>query len=412
MKILIINTVDSKSGAARAANRLHKSLQKTDIDSNMLVYYKLTKENSIISAKNPKLNLIRKIFGYYERYLKRKYKIPNKLSFSISVTPDEILKYINRINPDVVHFHWFNKGFMKLETLKKIKQPIVWTLHDMWAFTGGCHYNQNCEKYKTECGACPVLTSNKEDDLSKMVFRRKHKIYPQLPNFNIVTPSKWLGGCAKESVLLRNVNVEVIPNCIDTNVFKPIDKKQARNNWNLPENKKLILFGALKTNSDPRKGFQHLSKALNELKKENSALLIFGSEEPETSIDYGLETHFVGRINDDDKLAHLYSAADVMVVPSVQENLGNAIMESLACSTPVVAFNIGGNSDMIDHEVNGYLAKPFNVQDLAKGIDWIIEDDHRWKALSEEAHKKVMKHYTQENIANKHLELYRKILQN
>ena len=411
MKVLIINNVDSLSGAARAAYRLHQSLLSINVESLMLVNDKRSDESTIIKTPSTQWQEFQyRMYGYRIRHMKKDYHIANKVSFSPAITPDKVSDHIQKIKPDIVHLHWINKEFIKLENLSKIGVPMVWTLHDMWAFTGGCHYNQGCEKFKDQCGSCPILNSKKDNDLSRSIYKRKLKVYSKLDNLTIITPSKWLGETAKQGSLFKNVPVKVLPNCINTTTYTKVVKSEARKILNLSLNKMIVLFGALKTTSDPRKGFHHLSNALKKLDKKDKELLVFGSTRPANYDDHGFETTFAGRIYDDISLSVVYSAADVMVVPSEQENLGNTIMESLACGTPVVAFDIGGNSDMIVHKNNGYLADPLDSEDLARGIEWVVENRERWQQLSQNASSKVATEFAYDKVANDHLKLYQHLL--
>jgi len=328
---------------------------------------------------------------------------PSWLGFS------SVVDKINEINPDIVHLHWINGGMIKIEELARIKAPIVWSLHDMWAFTGGCHYDENCTAYENNCGNCKVIGSEKAKDLSKKIFDRKQKIFSQIENMTIVGLSRWLHECAKSSTLLKNEKHINLPNPIDTNIFKPFDKEKARELWSLPKDKKLVLFGAMGTTSDPRKGFDELSDAMLKIENKNIEFVVFGSSEPQDSQNFGFKTHYLGSLADDVSLVALYSAVDVMIVPSVQENLSNAIMESLACSTPVVSFDIGGNSDMIVHKENGYLAKPFDTNDLADGIEWILNNEN-YDELCQNAREKVLREFDSVVVAKKYIELYKEIL--
>lgn len=229
----------------------------------------------------------------------------------------------------------------------------------------------------------------------------------------IVTPSTWLHDCVINSTLFSNSRVEVIPNGININQFKPINKDFARSRLLLPRDKKIILFGAVNSTSDPNKGFKHLKQSLYHLKEkkifENIELVIFGGDR---SIDFqylGFKVHSLGKIQDDSTLALLYSAADVFVAPSLSENLPNTILESLACGTPCVAFNIGGIPDLIDHKCNGYLAPPFNSVDFAEGIEWILCDETRTKILAENARKKIIQEFNIVDVIHRYSELYNSI---
>ncbi len=411
MKILIVNASDNQGGAARAAYRLHKSLLDQGIDSQMLVQSKSSDDYTIIGPTTKLQKGIGKIRPTLDSIPVLFYRHRTKTLFSPSWLPFRgIVDKINKINPDIVHLHWICGGMLRIEDIPKIKAPIVWSLHDNWAFTGGCHIMWSCEKYKQSCGACPVLGSQKTFDLSRSVFNRKKRAFSKKKDIVIVGLSKWLYDCSKNSILLRHKKHVNIPNPIDTNVFKPLDKNHSRSLWNLPQNKKLILFGAMSATSDINKGFKELKDALHRLdKKDNIELVVFGSSKPQNAPDFGFKTHYFGHLYDDVSLVTLYSAVDVMVVPSLQENLSNAVMESLACATPVVAFDVGGNGDMIVHKENGYLSKPFEAANLKNGIEWILTAPNYHK-LSQNAREKVVREFDSEIISKKYIDLYREIL--
>jgi glycosyltransferase involved in cell wall biosynthesis len=259
------------------------------------------------------------------------------------------------------------------------------------------------------CGDCPALGSHTENDLSRKIWNRKLNTYRKIPNLTIIGLSRWMSDSAKNSSLLKNHRVVNLPNPIDTTVFKPIDRHISRELWNLPQDKKLILFGAMGATSDPRKGFKELSEALRSLSLTDIEFVIFGSSEPKQSQDFGFPVHYLGSLHDDVSLVALYSAVDVMIVPSLQENLSNAIMESLACGTPVVGFDIGGNSDMVEHKINGYLAQPLDTADLAYGIEWILEAPD-YNALCQNSREKVLKEFDSIVVADEYIKLAQEIL--
>jgi len=233
-------------------------------------------------------------------------------------------------------------------------------------------------------------------------------------NLTIVAPSRWMGDCAKASSLFHSSRIEVIPNAIDVERYKPLDKRMAREIYSLPHDKKLVLFGAKSATKDRNKGFHLLARALQELSdsgwRDSVEVVFFGSSEPEQQQNFGLKTHYLGWLSDDISLALLYSAADVFVFPSLQESLGYTAMESMACNTPCVAFRQGGVPDLIDHQQNGYLAHPFEPSDLARGIAWILEDNERRSALAVRARQKVVQEFAVKKIAEQHMALYREIL--
>lgn len=229
----------------------------------------------------------------------------------------------------------------------------------------------------------------------------------------LVAPSAWLAQCAKESGLFKDSRIEIVPNALDTLLFKPASSQEARSSWNLPADKKLILFGALDPSSDKRKGFDLLFDAITHMRnthKDETELVIFGSQKPESPPDFGLPVHYMGHIHDDSSLALLYSAVDVMVAPSRQEAFGQTASESLSCGTPVVAFETTGLIDIIDHLEDGYLAKPFNTLDLAKGIIWVISDPLRQKKLSINARKKAETTFSMPVVAKQYESIYRSLL--
>ena len=407
MKVLIVSTRDKVGGAARAAFRLFQGLERIGVDAHMLVLSKTSDEPAVQGPRSKKDVALAKLYPSLNGIvLNMLYGNKKRRTFSGSITTYDLSRKINEINPDIVNLHWVGDGFLRIEDLKKIHKPIVWSLHDMWPFTGGCHYDLECGKYRQSCGACPALGSHKERDMSRWVFNRKKKTFAALDHLTIVGLSQWLGSCAAESSLLKDKRIEILPNGIDTAIFKPVDKVTARKMLNLPLDKKLVLFGAMNPQASSIKGYHHLVDALQCVRHEQLNFVIFGTSHPQKHLELKHETHYLGKFADDLSLAVVYSAADVVVVPSIQENLSNVIMEALACSTPVTAFDIGGNSDMIVHQQNGYLAKPFQTEDLASGIDWVIEDDYRWKKLSDAARKHMEEHYTLEKVAQQYQTLF------
>jgi len=411
MKILIVNTYDIQGGAARAAYRLHKSFLAQNIDSHMLVQNKSSDDFRVLTTSITKIQKnLNKLRRFIDNLPLKPYKERTKTLFSPAwLGVSNIVDLINEINPDIVHLHWINEGMIKIEDLSRIKARIVWSLHDMWAFTGGCHYDEECEAYKKGCGSCKVLGSSNNNDLSRKIFNRKEKTFAQIKNMTIVGLSKWMHTCAQSSSLLKDKKHVNLPNPIDTNIFKPFDMNKSRELWNLPKDKKLILFGAMGATSDPRKGFGELIEALHKLKDKNIEFVVFGSSEPIESQNFGFKAHYLGSLADDVSLVTLYNAVDVMIVPSLQENLSNAIMESLSCATPVVGFDIGGNSDMVDNQNNGYLAKSLDTLDLANGIEWILNNEN-YEKLCVNAREKVLKEFDSKLVAEKYIELYKEIL--
>ena len=403
MKILIVNTSDTQGGAARAAYRLHRALLDNGTKSQMLVQDKISDDWTVIGPISKLQKGINKLRPTLESISTKFYKNKTKTLVSTSwLGFNNIANRINKINPDIVHLHWICGGMMRIENIAKIKAPIVWSLHDNWAFTGGCHIMWECKKYKNECGSCPRLSSNKENDLSRKTFNRKQKAFSQKKDITIVGLSRWLNNCSKNSTLLQDKKHINLPNPIDTNVFKPFDKVKARELWSLPQDKKLVLFGAMSAVSDINKGFKELSEALHKLQDKDIEFVVFGSSEPQNPPNFGFKTHYLGHIHDDISLVTLYSAVDVMVVPSLQEAFGQTASESMACGIPVVCFNTTGLKDIVEHKKTGYLAKPFDITDLKCGIEWIMNNEN-YDKLCENARKKVVKEFNNKVVAQKYI---------
>ena len=411
MKVLHLSTSDIDNGGARAAYRLSQGLQSLGCSSQMLVRAKFSGDRMVVPEKSLLTKLGPPMSGLPLR-LYPKYKSG---MFSPQWFPDVLAPRVAQVNPDIVNLHWVCNGFLKIETLPKFQKPLVWTLHDMWPFTGGWVYTQECQNYKNSCGNCPQLHSDLSKDLSHWVLQRKLKAWENL-NLTIVATSSWMADCAKSSTIFKNTRVETIPLGLDTDKYRPVDQSIARNLLNLPQDRQLILFGALNPTSDPRKGFHLLKPALQQIAnngwKDRIELVVFGASKSEQEIDLGFKTHYLGYLHDDISLALAYSSADVTIVPSIQEAFGQTASESLSCGTPVVAFGNTGLKDIVDHHQNGYLVTTFEIDDLAKGIIWVLEDKERHQKLKYHAREKSLREFANKTQASRYLSLYTDILEN
>jgi len=411
VKVVHLNTYDLLGGAARAAYRLHQGLQQAGVKSQMLVQTKASDDYSVTA---PTFWLDR-IVDKYRPNLAKLSLPPMQGLFSPQWLPDTVLTRIRENQPDIINLNWICDGYLQIETLAELSQPVVWTLMDMWAFTGGCHYGNICDRYINSCGACPQLYSTKDQDLSRWVWQRKAKAWKGI-DLTVVSPSHWLAKCASSSSLFQNLRIEVIPFGLDIQRYKPTSQILARELLNLPQDKQIILFGAVEATSDLRKGFHFLQIALQNLSQSGYAdrfeLVIFGANKPLSPIDLGLRAHYLGKLHDDIALQITYAAADVMIVPSLQEAFGQTATEALACGTPVVAFAGSGLDDIVDHQKNGYLAINSDSHDLARGIVWVLEDSDRYLNLSKQAREKAEREFSQELQANRYLRLFEEILAN
>jgi glycosyltransferase involved in cell wall biosynthesis len=412
MNVLLLSTSDITGGAARAAYRLHQGLQSLGVDSQMLVQYKSSDDKTVMAPSTRLGEGIVRMRTAFDALPLKFYRQLDGTTFSLQWLPDGITRKVIQSEPDVINLHWTGEAFIGIETIAKFNQPLVWSLHDMWAFTGGCHYSQDCDRYTASCGACPQLGSSKDWDLSRWVWQRKAKAWSNL-NLTIVALSSWLAKCASSSSLFKDLRVELIPNGIDITKYRAIERQVARELLQLPQDKHLVLFGSGNATSDKRKGFHLLQPALQDLSKsgwyDELELVIFGASQPANPPDFGFKVHYLGTLSDDLSLALVYSAADVFILPSTQENLANTVMEAIACGIPCVAFNIGGMPDMIEHKKNGYLAQPYQIEDLARGIAWVLENEERHQKLSYRAREKAEQEFTLELQACRYLSLFTEI---
>ncbi|MCF6242802.1 MAG: glycosyltransferase family 4 protein [Bacteroidales bacterium] len=419
MKILLVNKSDKTGGAAVACKRLHTALNKVNVDAHLMVEEKKTNDEKVIDLSpnhiRKKLNFIR--FAYERLYfLPFEHSKELRFAFSPACAGQNIHRHPAFINSDIIHLHWFNQGFLSLNSLKNIVhsgKPIVWTLHDMWAFTGGCHYAGECFNYQQNCGNCPFLKNPKEKDLSYRILKKKISIFKNA-NITFVTCSKWLKDKAQESALLKNFKILNIPNPINTEEFYPTDKIKIRKKLKLPNNKKLLLFAAANIN-DKRKGLKYLIEALQIYHSENQnqeiEIITFGKSDNRVFKNLSYKVHHLGILSKVEAIAGAYNAADVFILPSLEDNLPNTIMEALACGTPVLAFRTGGIPEMIEHKKNGYLAEYKSVNDLKNGIEFILNHPQK-NILSKNALEKVKNEYSEEIVAKKYFEVYNYLLEN
>ena len=410
MKILFVNTSDTQGGAARAAMRIMQAVEAEEDEVQMLVKHKTSSLANVLplDAFLPH-NSLYKATDWLATKLKNKlqharwrpYRHSQDGNYKSDLRGTYLGGAMRSIDYDVLHLHWINLRFVRLEDLPTDK-PIVWTLHDCWPFSGVCHYFLDCQAYKQSCGCCPQLGSNHPHDLSHQVWKQKKAILSKL-DLHIVCPSRWLAECARESSILKNADIRVIPNCIDTSVFCPPAKTKA------DTIRPVILFGAVNATKDRIKGFSELIEALNILDSEayEADLVVFGAEEQELKLSFThIRVRFEGYVQDTTHLVRLYQSAEVMVVPSLTENLSCAIMEALSCGTPVCCFDIGGNRDMVKHQQNGYLAREKDTSDLAIGIRSCIAYSEAWGAS---ARQWVMEHYSLEIVGKQYCQLYNQI---
>jgi glycosyltransferase involved in cell wall biosynthesis len=413
-RVLHVSTFDVTSGAARGAYWLHRALRERGADSTFLVGRKSTPDPSIRALSGPVSQTMARLRMRLDQLPLRRYDKTDESFWTLGWLPSGIHRQINALEPDIVHLHWVGHGFIGIDDLKKIRCPVVWTLRDMWAFTGGCHYTNGCDQFRGMCGQCPQLRSQKQNDLSRTTWLRKDNAWRDLNDLWIVPISEWLADCARSSALLRAFPIHVIPNGISTQRFRPMDKATARAALGLPQDARIVAYGAVDATRDPRKGFPFLLSALRSIAKsgkgEKIVVVVFGGMRASDTPDFGLDTRYLGYIQEDAKLATIYSSADVAVMPSLQEAFGKTVAEAMACGTPVVAFDEGGPRDIIDHRVDGYLARMPDSDDLAAGILWCLDAVAAGGEVGRRARNKVVDRFDISTIADRYLALYEHIL--
>lgn len=411
MRVLIINTSERVGGAAIAANRLMKALKKNGVKVKMLVRDKQTDHLTVFSVGHNWTQPIKFVWERLCIFMANNFNRKNLFQVDIANTGTDITQHTEFQRADIIHLHWVNQGFLSLANINKILhagKPVVITMHDQWYFTGICHYSGNCQKYQELCHHCELIKGNLLGDLAKQVFLKKEKIYSDA-QLTFVGCSQWMANLAKTSKLTQGHRVVSIPNAIDTDLFCPQDKKQARLAFKLPTDKRLLLFGCQRI-TDERKGFHYLVEALQLLKQQQpnlakgTEIVVVGGEADSIRHKVPFNIFPIRYVSDPQKMVQLYNAVDLYVTPSLQDNLPNTIMESMACGTPCVGFNVGGIPEMIDHKENGYVATYKDAQDFANGILWILAADQG--VLSRQARNKVMTTYSEDAVAFKYKDVY------
>lgn len=417
----MISTFHHQGGAAIAANRLLETLKKYN-DVHYIT--KTSRNNSTIDSFSYEddsfLGKLKSfLFLAYEKFIFVFSEKNASVRFSFSTAPIgfDVTKNSSFKNADVIHLHWINQGFISLPGLDKIFQsgkPIVITLHDFWYFTGGCHYPGTCTAYMHACGNCPFLKNPAENDLSAKLHARKTEIFKHADKIAIVGCSNWLKTEASKSSILKNIFITSVPNALRIDNFIPHDLKKMRIKYQLPIDKKIMLFGSMSI-TDPRKGFQYFKDALTHLTanytKDTLEIAVFGAiknNHSEVFNNLPFKVNYLGKINPKD-IAEIYSIADVYISPSLEDNLPNTVAEAMSCGIPVVAFHTGGLPEMIDHRKNGYLAAYQNEMDLAAGIHFILSNEFP-EALKISARNKAADTYSPEKVRLAYESVYKNLL--
>lgn len=409
MKVFHLNYYDINGGAARAAYRIHHALRAAGTDSRMCVNVAEAGDWTVVCSKRKLDKLFALLKPELYRLVPEILRTGNGDRQSLAFTPSHWVKQLNASDADLIHLHWIAGEMLSIADVGRINKPIVWTLHDMWAFCGAEHYTDD-RRWREGYRADNRPAHESGFNLNRWTWQRKRKHW-QRP-MHIVAPSRWLADCARESALMRDWPVSVIHNALDTERWSPLPRDLARELLGLPPQVPLLLFGAMGGGRDPRKGFDLLTGALEHLRDEprlqGLELLVFGQCAPQTPPALGFPIHYSGHLHDDLSLRALYSAADAMVIPSRQDNLPNTGVEAQACATPVIAFDTGGLPDIVDHQQTGYLAKPFDTQDLARGIAWVLNEANP-QQLSVRARERAVARFDAAVVASAYRKLYAQV---
>lgn len=418
MKTIHLSTFD-KGGAGVGAYRLHEAFNREGKVQSQLMYLHSSAperfQNVHVAANSflsQKIALAR--LAWEKIWFASKVKDKDdRFRFSTATTGLDLSNNVLMKEADVIHLHWINNGFLSVETigeLKKLNKPIVWTLYDMWAMTGGCHHSRECENFQQNCGNCFYLSNPSDNDVSSKVHKRKVEAFNEL-DFTLIPSSNWLGNRARQSSLFKNAKIVVMPTPLNIEVYKPNDKGEAKASFSLPKEKVCISFVAANV-GNLRKGFEYLRKALWVIKEKQPEwankvrLLVMGEEKTDIDLELPFEATFTGYLNDEEKIINFYNASDVFVLPSLEENLPNTIMEALTCGVPSVAFEVGGIPDLIEPKVNGDLAKYMDVEDLALKIIETLDTCLNSTKYQENARRKGVDNFRYDIITEKVNNLY------
>ena len=413
MRVLIVNTSEKTGGAAVAARRLMDALNNHGVKAKMLVRDKETDNLSVAGLQGRWRQQWHFLWERLVIFLHLRFNKKHLFEIDIANTGTDITRLREFREADVIHLHWVNQGMLSLGDIRKIlrsDKPVVWTMHDMWPATAICHYARGCKRYMTGCSRCQQLPGGGSNhDLAYQVWKRKQKVL-QDQSVAFVACSQWLCGEARSSALLKGQKVVSIPNAIDSRTYTAIDKLSARRQVGLPEDKRVILFVSQRV-TDKRKGMDYLIKAVQLLTEkypdmqQQTVIALLGGHSEELESRLQLPVFPLGYVSDEHLIINVYNAADVFVTPSLEDNLPNTIMESMACGVPCVGFKVGGIPEMIDHQKNGYVAAYRDADDLACGIHWVLSEAD-YKTLAQSAVSKVMRCYSQQSVALRYTEVY------
>lgn len=396
MRILHLNTFDV-GGAAVAALRLHNGLELEGVESSFLSLHRYDTDNVTVNDYNLllKANFKERISSSL-KYRTQKILYKKISGFNYPFSPYNVHEHPLIKGADIIHLHWvsrFVNVFSFVSAMKEFEKPIVWTLHDLNPISGGYHYTEVGEENKV---------------INEKYLRLKRDLIKSYDNIYMASPSIWIYDQILESGFVNKKNASLIKYGINVQVFKPVNKGEAKSRLNINPNKKVVLFLATDI-EDERKGLAYFLKSIEFIReKENVQFVCVGGGEFPTPLSSNFK--FLGSISDPKELVNVYSAADIFVIPSLEDNLPNTIIESLACGTPVVGFNTGGIPDLIIDHHTGFLARKGDEKDLAKKINMLLESHELRKNFSINARAFVEENCDHRIQSKKYIELYNSVL--
>jgi glycosyltransferase involved in cell wall biosynthesis len=417
MKVLHVIPDVNGGGASKGAYRIHRSVLGQGIDSQLLVLKKNINDPNAININSG-------VMGWLGRKLNKKKNRAAMKSFSNFSTSNPalhsfgvtnrggLLKRINQSDADIVHLHWIIH-MLTIEEIGQISKPIVWTFHDMWPICGGEHYvldDSDAARFRTGYLQCNQPSDERGPDYNRITWERKLAAWKS-KCFHIATCSDWLANCARSSPLFANSYIEAINYPLDTAIFKPHEKRLVRDEFRLPLDKKIIMAGAVGGVNNIYKGGDLFRKAIEILYQQGRSdmiVVLFGEEKSAEFSDWLFPVINIGHIDSESQLSKLYSCADVFALPSRQEAFGQVGSEALASGTPVVAFRHSGPMDIVKHHVTGWLAKPFEPEDFATGISYLLDQQAQGLDLSSQARLSAVELFSLDVGGQKYVDLYKR----
>jgi len=412
MKALMLSHSDGGGGAGRASYRLLQAIGCAGVDVSMQVDFKNTDDPRVLGPRSIDRNLGRRARITVEEIPAYVARFPQPRLFSPGLASAVSARSINASDADVVNLQWINFGFLSVRQIGAINKPLTWNMHDMWAFTGGLNYDDDSADARWREGFPSRQTPGAGQwwDVDRWVWRRKVRHWKR--RIHLIASSSWMASLAQSSPLTCDWPVSVIPNPVDTSMYAPGSREAAREFLGLPNDASVVTAFFPGDLDDPRKGFDLFVDALHALadKTANSGraihIVIAGHTAPSAGADLaGFRTHWLGYLDDSRAIA-AYRASDVMVVPSRRDNSPQAATEALACATPVVAFDVSGLPDFVEHEGTGYLATPFDAQDMANGIHQVLSRDALRRAMSAAAREHAEQRWSYAAVGAAHAELF------